>query len=120
MIVFTRGNYPDRLGMPYKAGAPCSSCKEHCRVGKLCKNSCPWADLWANCRQLYETWPNWLCESDTQQGHERRQFCRATCRCRDKIVTKASASPQGNSNKNADHLAPMRYLTQIFYPGCQE
>ncbi|KAF7996968.1 hypothetical protein HCN44_005245 [Aphidius gifuensis] len=80
------GNHPDHLGTPYKSGPSCSSCKEHCRVGKLCKNACPWADLWANCLQLYETWPDWLCQSDTQQGHERRQFCRATCRCRDKIV----------------------------------
>ncbi|XP_043275296.1 serotriflin-like isoform X2 [Venturia canescens] len=80
------GNHIEKLSTPYVAGPTCSSCEGHCRLGKLCKNACPWADLWANCRQLYDTWPSWLCQSDTEQGRERRQFCRATCRCRDKIV----------------------------------
>ncbi|XP_051166851.1 cysteine-rich venom protein DIS1-like [Leptopilina boulardi] len=79
------GNYADSLSTPYTAGPSCSDCKHHCRIGKLCKNSCPWADLWANCRQLYETLPDWLCHSDTEQGLKRQQFCRATCKCRDKI-----------------------------------
>lgn len=86
MLFINSGNYPNRIGTPYESGPSCASCKNHCQIGKLCTNACPWADLWVNCRQLYETWPGWLCETDTQQGHERRQFCRATCRCRDKIV----------------------------------
>ncbi|XP_058804919.1 cysteine-rich secretory protein 2-like [Phymastichus coffea] len=80
------GNREDLLSTPYAAGESCSECKEHCRLGKLCKNSCPWADLWANCRQLRNTWPSWLCDSDTEQGRERRQFCRATCRCEGRII----------------------------------
>ncbi|KAL7304087.1 cysteine-rich secretory protein 2-like [Trichogramma pretiosum] len=79
------GNREDLLSTPYEIGDSCSACPGDCRLGKLCKNSCPWADLWANCRQLHDTWPGWLCDSDTEQGRERRKFCRATCHCRGKI-----------------------------------
>ncbi|XP_011505879.1 PREDICTED: cysteine-rich secretory protein 2-like [Ceratosolen solmsi marchali] len=80
------GNRVDKLSEPYEVGENCASCPGQCQLGKLCKNACPWADLWANCQQLRATWPGWLCDTETDQGRERRQFCRATCRCQDKII----------------------------------
>ncbi|KAJ8884203.1 hypothetical protein PR048_016060 [Dryococelus australis] len=79
------GNYRDRLGRPYKKGKPCSKCSGHCRQQKLCTNSCPTADMWANCRELNSTWHSWLCNDHTASGRERHGFCKATCGCRDKI-----------------------------------
>lgn len=55
------GNYLEKLSRPYKRGKPCSGCPDHCRLSKLCTNSCPAADLWANCGELYDTWPQVLC-----------------------------------------------------------
>ncbi|XP_067007550.1 cysteine-rich secretory protein 3 [Anabrus simplex] len=80
------GNYMERLGRPYEAGTPCSSCHGHCKLGKLCTNSCPAADMWANCRELNATWHDWLCKSHNREGKERRKFCKATCNCNGKII----------------------------------
>ncbi|XP_054284405.1 cysteine-rich secretory protein 2-like [Macrosteles quadrilineatus] len=80
------GNYLEKLSRPYKKGKACSGCPGHCKLGKLCTNSCPAADLWANCGELYNTWPQWLCRTDhTRQGRERRDNCKATCTCEGKI-----------------------------------
>ncbi|KAL1124716.1 hypothetical protein AAG570_001339 [Ranatra chinensis] len=79
------GNYLERLGKPYKKGEPCSGCPGHCRHGKLCTNSCPVADFWANCRDIYKMWPDWLCNTQTPQGRERTYNCKATCKCKNKI-----------------------------------
>jgi len=80
------GNFMDRLGQPYKKGVPCSHCSKHCRLKKLCMNSCPSADLWANCRELNSTWHDWLCHNHSHEGHKRRRHCSATCNCHDKII----------------------------------
>ncbi|XP_026468327.1 cysteine-rich secretory protein 2-like [Ctenocephalides felis] len=79
------GNAKDRLERPYKRGEFCASCPGQCRVKKLCTNSCPYADLWINCRELHATWANWLCNTETPQGRDRRHNCRATCTCKGKI-----------------------------------
>ncbi|KFB39125.1 AGAP009085-PA-like protein [Anopheles sinensis] len=51
----------------------------------LCTNSCNTADLWANCRDLFRTWPGWLCNTATPEGLERQRNCAATCTCHGKI-----------------------------------
>ncbi|KAI4464247.1 cysteine-rich secretory protein-related [Holotrichia oblita] len=79
------GNRELQVGYPYKTGPPCSSCKDTCLRKKLCKNSCQYADSWSNCRELYATWPDWLCRSDTLKGRDRLSHCRATCLCKGKI-----------------------------------
>jgi hypothetical protein len=81
-----RGNFRERLGRPYKKGAPCSQCPKHCRLKKLCTNSCPSADLWANCRELNSTWHDWLCHSHSHEGRDRHRYCSATCNCHDKVI----------------------------------
>ena len=81
-----RGNFLDRLGRPYKKGAPCSLCSKHCRLKKLCTNTCPSADLWANCQELNATWHNWLCNHQTSDGRDRHRHCSATCNCHGKII----------------------------------
>lgn len=72
------GNNPKRLGKPYKIGKPCEKCPKYCKYKKLCTNSCPFSDLWSNCRDLNSTWNSWLCGNE---GHERFKGCQATCRC---------------------------------------
>ncbi|CAD7086125.1 unnamed protein product [Hermetia illucens] len=81
------GNYYDRLGFPYRAGRPCGSCPGSCRSRKirLCTNSCNAVDMWANCDELYRTWPGWLCNETTPEGLDRRRKCLATCTCHGKI-----------------------------------
>lgn len=81
----SRGNRPGKLGRPYRKGKPCGMCPKNCYAKKLCTNSCHVADLWSNCRQLYKTWPDWLCKTRTPQGEERRKHCKATCTCKNKI-----------------------------------
>ncbi|KAJ9589226.1 hypothetical protein L9F63_027989 [Diploptera punctata] len=80
------GNFLNRLGRPYKRGPPCSLCSTHCRLNKLCTNSCPSADLWANCQELNATWHNWLCNHQTTDGRDRHRHCSATCNCHGKII----------------------------------
>ncbi|CAG2060094.1 unnamed protein product [Timema podura] len=79
------GNFRERLGRPYKKGKPCSKCPGHCRLEKLCTNSCPSADLWANCRDLNSTWHTWLCNDHSTEGRDRHKYCKATCNCNNKI-----------------------------------
>ncbi|KAK3921014.1 Cysteine-rich secretory protein 3 [Frankliniella fusca] len=79
------GNHMHRLGRPYESGGRCEACPKRCRKG-LCTNACPAADLWANCRELFASWPHWLCRSGTPQGRQRLDHCRATCRCRNRIT----------------------------------
>ncbi|XP_039433109.1 cysteine-rich venom protein-like isoform X2 [Culex pipiens pallens] len=81
------GNHEDKLGLPYRRGKPCSSCHQHCHSKKikLCTNTCSSADLWANCKELYKTWPGWLCNTVTPEGLERQRNCLATCTCHGKI-----------------------------------
>lgn len=74
------GNYPERIAKPYGKGTPCGNCEDSCKFKKLCTNACPYADLWMNCRQLNNTWHDWLCKSEHEAS------CLATCRCgEDKI-----------------------------------
>lgn len=79
------GNHPDKLGLPYRRGKPCGMCKRQCHAKKLCTNACPVSDYWANCRELYSVWPNWLCDDTNRKGEERVQYCKATCQCKGKI-----------------------------------
>lgn len=103
------GNRVEQLGTPYKKGKACSSCPQSCHSKKirfvnstvsdwcnsintsfsshlrLCRNSCNAADLWANCRELHQTWPDWLCRTNTSEGLQRQQNCLATCNCHGKI-----------------------------------
>ncbi|CAO1364329.1 unnamed protein product [Diamesa hyperborea] len=82
------GNRIEQLGTPYKKGKPCSGCLQSCHSKKirLCVNSCNAADLWANCQELYQTWPDWLCGTDnTKEGIERQHKCLATCTCHGRI-----------------------------------
>ncbi|XP_055599158.1 cysteine-rich venom protein-like isoform X1 [Uranotaenia lowii] len=81
------GNHEDKLGTPYRRGKPCGACKHHCHSSKikLCTNTCNSADLWANCRELYKTWPGWLCNTVTPEGLERQRNCMATCTCQGKV-----------------------------------
>lgn len=100
------GNRIEQLGTPYKKGKPCSSCQHSCHSKKvrcvdlltnvspfwlisnrfrLCMNTCNAADLWANCMDLYKTWPNWLCRTNTTEGTQRQHNCLATCNCKGKI-----------------------------------
>uniref|UniRef100_A0A482Z676 U41-Theraphotoxin-Ct1b_1 n=1 Tax=Coremiocnemis tropix TaxID=1904443 RepID=A0A482Z676_CORTR len=72
------GNHPDRFDRPYTKGKPCSACPGQCKFKKLCTNTCPHADTWINCRELNETWHDWLCGNEQNEGH---QACRATCAC---------------------------------------
>lgn len=82
-----RGNYMELLGKPYKAGTPCADCPDHCdEETQLCTNSCPVADLWVNCKELNESWHDWLCRDRSKEGARRRKHCRATCRCENKIM----------------------------------
>ncbi|XP_015836142.1 cysteine-rich secretory protein 2 isoform X2 [Tribolium castaneum] len=79
------GNQPGQLGRPYRRGRPCSLCRNNCFARKLCTNSCHVADLWANCKELYKVWPQWLCDTTSVKGQERKKHCRATCTCKNKI-----------------------------------
>lgn len=98
------GNRIEQLGTPYKKGTPCSSCPQSCHkkirfveslreemsltlsiAFRLCQNGCNAADLWANCHDLYRTWPNWLCRTNSTEGVQREQNCLATCRCQGRI-----------------------------------
>ncbi|VEN59954.1 unnamed protein product [Callosobruchus maculatus] len=78
------GNYPEKLGLPYKKGKPCSLCKQHCKRN-LCSNSCKYADHWINCGQLHRAFPGWVCGSNTPGGRDRFRKCRATCSCTHKV-----------------------------------
>ncbi|CAG0880032.1 unnamed protein product [Cyprideis torosa] len=73
------GNYIHKLGEPYRAGTACSDCSNNCSRG-LCRNACYWADRWANCKELNQTWNSWLCTKP-----ERERECMATCQCQTKI-----------------------------------
>ena len=84
---FNRGNYMERLGRPYKKGPSCGRCKGSCKLRKLCTNSCSYADLWVNCRELNTTWNQWLCHNNSKEGLDRKKHCRATCECTGKIYT---------------------------------
>lgn len=77
----------ERLGRPYKKGPSCGRCKGSCKLRKLCTNSCSYADLWVNCRELNKTWNQWLCNTNSKEGEERKRHCRATCDCHGKIYT---------------------------------
>lgn len=79
------GNYQDRMGHPYVAGTSCSMCPNHCSGNRLCTNSCDYANVWSNCDDLYRTFPDWVCNTNTKEGLERRKFCGATCNCKGKI-----------------------------------
>ncbi|XP_066597495.1 cysteine-rich secretory protein 3-like [Prorops nasuta] len=79
------GNYESQLGIPYEKGEWCSKCKGNCSNGKLCTNWCEYADLWSNCAELVSTFREWLCDTETEEGRERREFCAATCSCSGKI-----------------------------------
>lgn len=80
------GNHLESLSEPYKKGPPCSECPNHCKTKKLCTNSCPYGDLWINCKELQAGFPTWLCNSKTREGLERLKMCRATCLCEGKIT----------------------------------
>ncbi|XP_045102212.1 cysteine-rich secretory protein 2-like [Portunus trituberculatus] len=80
------GNFLERIGHPYDSGPPCSGCQGHCKGRRLCTNSCPYGDLWMNCRELQRSFPPWLCNSKTKEGLERLRSCRATCMCKGKIT----------------------------------
>ncbi|XP_071551268.1 cysteine-rich secretory protein 2-like [Panulirus ornatus] len=80
------GNFPDSLATPYERGAPCSACPGHCKAKRLCTNSCPYGDLWVNCKELDQAFHQWLCNTRTTEGLERLRHCRATCRCKGKIT----------------------------------
>lgn len=77
----SRGNIPSKGGRPYRRGRPCASCGQRCHRARLCTNSCPSADLWANCGELRRVWPEWLCDSSTEEGRVRAKRCAATCGC---------------------------------------
>ncbi|XP_046987912.1 cysteine-rich secretory protein 2-like [Schistocerca americana] len=79
------GNMMEKLGTPYEWGRACDRCPGHCRLGKLCTNACPSADLWGNCAELNSTHHHWLCDRSTAHGRDRHRFCRATCGCKGKI-----------------------------------
>ncbi|XP_049822156.1 cysteine-rich secretory protein 2-like isoform X2 [Aethina tumida] len=79
------GNRPRRIGRPYRKGEPCKSCRKHCHHGKLCTNSCPFGDMWLNCKEMYKYNKGWLCYTPTPQGKERAKECGATCFCRGRI-----------------------------------
>ncbi|XP_065561922.1 serotriflin-like isoform X2 [Artemia franciscana] len=86
------GNYVERLGFPYKSGQSCGRCQSSCKANKLCTNSCQYADLWVNCRELNMKWNNWLCHTtNTPEGRERYRHCRATCSCQSKIYTRITS-----------------------------
>lgn len=80
------GNYLQRLARPYDKGPPCSSCPSHCKAKRLCTNSCPYGDLWINCKELDLAFHTWLCHTKTKEGLERLRHCRATCLCKGKIT----------------------------------
>ncbi|XP_047492033.1 cysteine-rich secretory protein 2-like [Penaeus chinensis] len=80
------GNYLHTLSRPYERGAPCSACPGHCKAKKLCTNSCPYGDLWSNCKELDAAYHDWLCNTKTKEGLERFRFCKATCTCKDAII----------------------------------
>ncbi|XP_017785761.1 PREDICTED: cysteine-rich secretory protein 1-like [Nicrophorus vespilloides] len=79
------GNYGKKLGIPYRSGKPCRNCKSSCFRNKLCTNSCPFADNWSNCRELFMAHPTWLCHTESTLGQTRRKSCGATCKCKGKI-----------------------------------
>lgn len=106
LLLGNSGNRVEQLGTPYKKGKPCTSCQQACHtkiklvnlklfsiqlliyfnlIFRLCVNSCNAADLWANCRELYKTWPGWLCRTNTTEGLQRQHNCLATCNCQGKI-----------------------------------
>lgn len=75
------------LGRPYKKGKSCGACPNDCNPETgLCTNSCPFADLWVNCRDLKKEWSQWLCRDKSMEGRIRRKHCRATCYCKNKIL----------------------------------
>ncbi len=75
------------LGKPYVSGKPCGDCPDNCsKETNLCTNSCPFADLWVNCKELDADWHDWLCKDKSKEGVKRRKHCRATCHCKNKIV----------------------------------
>ncbi|XP_068226914.1 cysteine-rich secretory protein 2-like [Palaemon carinicauda] len=80
------GNYLESLSKPYKSGTPCSDCPGQCKADKLCTNSCPYGDLWVNCKELDYAFHNWLCNTKTKEGRQRFRNCRATCLCKGKIT----------------------------------
>ncbi|XP_050721126.1 cysteine-rich secretory protein 2-like [Eriocheir sinensis] len=80
------GNFLDRIGRPYDSGSPCSGCQGYCKGRRLCTNSCPYGDLWMNCKELQRAFPDWLCKSKTKEGLERLRSCQATCKCKGKIT----------------------------------
>lgn len=105
-VFFCSGNRIEQLGTPYKKGKGCSSCIQSCHSKKirfvmasafrnnltmdsvhyrLCQNSCNAADLWANCHELFKTYPDWLCRQNTTEGLQRQHNCLATCNCQGKI-----------------------------------
>lgn len=67
-------------------GNSCSLCPNNCTADKLCTNACPAVDKWANCGELYKTWPKWLCYTHTPKGKQRRNGCKATCTCQGLIM----------------------------------
>ncbi|KAG0730596.1 Cysteine-rich secretory protein 2 [Chionoecetes opilio] len=94
------GNFPERIGRPYDSGSPCSGCQGKCKGRRLCTNSCPYGDLWMNCKALQRSVPGWLCDSRTKKGLERRRYCRATCKCKGKIVYPPPTSKDEVENNN--------------------
>ncbi|XP_042866363.1 cysteine-rich secretory protein 2-like [Penaeus japonicus] len=80
------GNYMHVLSTPYERGPPCSACPGHCKAKKLCTNSCPYGDIWINCKELNAAYHDWLCNTKTKEGLERFRYCRATCSCKDAIT----------------------------------
>ncbi|XP_076063883.1 cysteine-rich secretory protein 2-like [Oratosquilla oratoria] len=80
------GNYVESLSRPYERGPPCSKCPGHCKGRRLCTNSCPYGDLWINCKELDYAFHHWLCNTKSKEGMERYRNCRATCRCKGKIT----------------------------------
>ncbi|XP_045621088.1 cysteine-rich secretory protein 2 isoform X2 [Procambarus clarkii] len=80
------GNYLQSLPRPYAQGTPCSGCPGHCKGKRLCTNSCPYGDLWINCKELQLAFPAWLCNTRSKEGLERLRHCRATCKCKGKIT----------------------------------
>lgn len=98
IFLVCRGNFPDRLGTPYLVGEKCSGCPGHCKkiaqkkktqkqlIKKVCTNSCPVADLWINCKDLVEKWPEWMCNAkNSTEGRQRFKNCKAACTCEGRI-----------------------------------
>ncbi|XP_013013278.1 cysteine-rich secretory protein 3-like [Cavia porcellus] len=70
------GNNLARLYVPYKQGASCASCPDHCE-DRLCTNACEHEDDYSNCVSLKK--------SATCNHPLVKNGCKASCFCENKI-----------------------------------